>query len=102
MHYCVSNIPSAIANSTSIAIAAAAEPHIRSILNNGIAEACAKDGFLRRSMVTHKGYLTHEETSQIQNRPWIQPEKLLGLEGRKLDYAPKNTVAVSENYYKLP
>jgi len=53
-------------------------------------------------MVTHKGYLTHEETSQIQNRPWIQPEKLLGLEGRKLDYAPKNTVAVSENYYKLP
>ena len=102
VHYCVSNIPSAIANSTSIAIAAAAEPHIRSILNNGIAEACAKDGFLRRSMVTHKGYLTHEETSQIQNRPWIQPEKLLGLEGRKLDYAPKNTVAVSENYYKLP
>ena len=67
-----------------------------------MAEACVRDGYLRRSMVTHNGYLTHEETSQIQNRPWIQPEKLLGIQDRKLDRAPKNTVAVSENYYQLP
>lgn len=99
VHYCVSNIPSAIAHSTSIAYAAAVEKHLRSLMNNGLAEACARDGFLRRGLVTCGGYLTHEETSQIQNRPWIQPEKLLGIDGRRLDPAPKNTVAVSENYY---
>ena len=38
-------------------------PHFRSIINNGVAQACAKDGFLRRSLTTYKGYLTHEETS---------------------------------------
>ena len=100
VHYCVSNIPSAIAQSTSIAYAASVFNNIRNILNLGVAEACVKDGYLRRGMVTYKGYLTHEETSQIQNRPWIQPEKILQIEKRKLDPAPKNTVAVSDNFYE--
>ena len=51
-------------------------------------------------MVTYKGYLTHEETSQIQERPWIQPEKIMNIENEKLDPAPHNTVARSENYYR--
>ena len=99
VHYCVSNIPSAIAHSTSIAYAAAVDKHISSILNNGVKEACRRDGYLRRGLVTYKGYLTHEETSQIQNRPWIQPEKILNLENSYMDVAPHNTVAHSENYY---
>ena len=99
VHYCVSNIPSAIAQSTSIAYAAGVEKHIRSLLNNGVAGACVRDGYLRRGLVTYNGYLTHEETSQIQNRPWVRPEKILGIENERLDPAPKNTVAVSELYY---
>lgn len=100
VHYCVSNLPSAISNTASIAYAASLEKHIRSLLNNGPAEACVRDGYLRRGMVTYKGYLTHEETSQIQGRPWIQPEKILKIEDRKLDPAPKNTVAKSDNFYE--
>ncbi len=100
VHYCVSNIPSVIAKTASIAYAASVEGHIRSILNQGIQTACQKDGFLRRGLVTYRGYLTHEETSQIQNRPWIQPEVILGLENERLNPAPKNTSAVSTNYYK--
>ena len=101
VHYCVSNIPSAIAQTASIAYAASVYDNIKRILDYGVVEACVKDGYLRRGMVTYKGYLTHEETSQIQNRPWIKPEKIMGIEKRKLDPAPKNTVAVSENYYNL-
>ncbi|MEE0742383.1 MAG: alanine dehydrogenase [Emergencia sp.] len=99
VHYCVSNIPSAVAQSASIAYAASLNGHIHSILNHGVKEACKKDGFLRRGMVTYKGYLTHEETSQIQHRPWIQPEKILDIENEVLDPAPKNTVACSDYYY---
>lgn len=99
VHYCVSNIPSAISQSTSIAYAASVEKHIRSILNSGVANACIRDGYLRRGMVTYKGYLTHEETSQIQNRPWIQPETILNIEHENLDEAPKNTSAVSNYFY---
>ena len=101
VHYCVSNIPGAIAQSTSIAYAASVLPHFRSILNNGVAEACARDGFLRRSLTTCQGYLTHEETSAIQNRPWIRPEDILGIADRELDPAPRTTNTRSENFIQL-
>lgn len=101
VHFCVSNIPGAIANSTSIAYAASVLPHFRSLVKNGVAEACVRDGFLRRSMTSYKGYLTHEETSALQNRPWIRPEDILGIADRSLDPAPPATVTRSDNFIKL-
>lgn len=101
VHYCVSNIPGAIANSTSVAYAASVLPHFSSILKNGVAKACAMDGYLRRSLTAYKGYLTHEETSALQGRPWIRPEDILGIAGEKLDLAPSATVTRSENYLVL-
>jgi len=99
IHYCVNNIPGAIAGSTSVAYAKALLPHFLSILKNGLAEACVRDGFLRRSLTCHNGYLTHEETSGIQGRPWVPPERILGIEDRELDPAPPATLTRSENYY---
>jgi alanine dehydrogenase len=98
VHYCVSNIPGAIAQSTSIAYSAEMLPYIRSILNDGVVEACVKDGYVRRSLTAYKGILTHEETSAIQGKPWARPEKVLGIEGRKLDPAPPATTTRSTNY----
>ncbi|HBV67920.1 MAG TPA: alanine dehydrogenase [Clostridiales bacterium] len=100
VHYCVSNIPGAISQSTSIAYAAEMLPYIRSILNDGVTEACVKDGFVRRSLTSYKGLLTHEESSAIQNRPWIRPEDVLGIADRKLDYAPPATTTRSINFIK--
>lgn len=100
VHYCVSNIPGAIAQSTSIAYAAEMLPYFRSILNDGVVEACVKDGYVRRSLTAYKGLLTHEETSAIQNRPWIRPEEVLELKDRKLDFAPPATTTRSNNYIK--
>ena len=101
VHYCVSNIPGAISQSTSIAYAASVLPHFRSIMTNGVAEACARDGFLRRSLTAYKGYLTHEETSGIQGRPWVRPEDILGIADRNLDPAPPATSTKSDNFIKL-
>lgn len=100
VHYCVSNIPGAIAQSTSISYAAEMLPYFRSILNDGIIEACRKDGFIRRSLTAYKGLLTHEETSAIQGRPWITPEDILNITGQKMDIAPPATTTRSENYIK--
>ena len=100
VHYCVSNIPGAIAGSTSVSYAAGIVQHFRSIINNGLAEACARDGFLRRSLTAYKGYLTHEETSGIQNRPWVKPEIILGIADKKLDMAPPATGTKSDYFYE--
>lgn len=101
VHFCVSNIPGAVANTTSVAYASEMLPMIMSILNDGVAKCCEKDGFYRRSLTTYKGYLTHEETSAIQNKPWIKPEVILGIADKKLDYAPSATVTRSKNYIKI-
>lgn len=98
VHYCVSNIPGAIAGSTSVAYAQALLPHFRSIITNGLAEACVRDGYLRRSLTCYQGHLTHEETSGIQGRPWVRPEVILGIQDRELDPAPPATTTKSENY----
>ena len=100
VHYCVSNIPGAVANSTSVAYAAEMLPMIMSILNDGVEKCCVKDGYYRRALTAYKGYLTHEETSAIQNKPWIRPEDILGIADEKLDFAPPATVTRSNNFYK--
>lgn len=101
VHYCVSNIPGAVAHSTSVALAAETLPLLLNIMNNGLVEACVRDGFIRRCLTAYKGYLTHEETSAIQNKPWIKPEDILGIADRKLDFAPPATTTKSDNFIKL-
>ena len=100
VHYCVSNIPGAVAHSTSVALAAETLPLLLSIMKHGIKEACVRDGFIRRSLTTYKGYLTHEETSALQNRPWIRPEEILGIADEVLDQAPPATVSRSNYFYE--
>lgn len=101
VHYCVSNILGAVAHSTSVALAAETLPLLLNIMNNGLVEACVRDGFIRRCLTAYKGYLTHEETSAIQNKPWIKPEDILGIADRKLDFAPPATTTKSDNFIKL-
>lgn len=99
VHYCVSNMPSLIANSASVSYAATVLPHFLNIMENGVKKACEINPYLRRSLTTFGGYLTHEETSKIQNRPWVKPEVILGLNNKGLESAPKLTKSVSTNFY---
>lgn len=99
VHYCVSNIPGAVAHSTSVSYAVEMLPLLLSILNDGVAKACQNDGYIRRGLTTYKGYLTHEETSGIQEIPWVKPEVILELDKEKLDPAPQPTSTKSDNFY---
>ena len=100
VHFCVSNIPSAVAHSTSVVIAAEALPMFLNIMNNGVAEACVTDGFIRRSLTTYAGVLTHEETSAIQGIPWMRPEDALKISDRHLSPAPPATSTRSTNFVR--
>lgn len=96
VHYGVDNIPGAASKTTTIAYAASVIEHIKSIANNGIKEACKRNGYLRRSLTVYKGTLTHEETSVIQKRDWVRPEVILGLEEGSYDIVPTATTTVSK------
>lgn len=101
VHYCVSNIPSAVANSASVAYGAAILPMIQSLLSKGVKESCICDGYFRRSLVAYKGHLTHEETSALQQRPWIRPEDALGISDLPIDHAPAASSTRSKNFLKF-
>ncbi|WP_130890909.1 alanine dehydrogenase [Fusobacterium varium] len=96
VHYGVDNIPGAASKTTSIAYAASVIEHFKSIVQNGVKEACRLNGYLRRSMTSYMGVLTHEETSAIQGREWVTPEEMLGLEEGTYSIAPKATSTSSK------
>lgn len=103
IHYGVENIPGAAPYTASIAYASSILPHLKSIANKGVVEACCRDGYLRRSLTAYLGTLTHEETSAIQGRPFTSPEEVLGIKDRKdLDPAPKTTTTVVEQVASEP
>lgn len=97
VHYCVSNIPGAIAQSASIAYAAEMLPFFISLLERGVTETCVWDGYYRRALTCYRGVLTHEETSAIQGIPWMRPEDALGIADLPLDPAPPAAMTRSEN-----
>ncbi len=101
VHYCVSNIPGAMANTTSTSYAACLLPHFLNIMDNGVKAACSKDGYLRRSLTVYKGHLTHEETSAIQSIPWIRPEDILEIDYSSMDAAPPATSTRSNLFEQL-
>lgn len=96
VHYGVDNIPGAASKTTSIAYAASVIDHFKSIVQNGIKEACRMNGYLRRSMTSYMGILTHEETSAIQGREWVRPEEILELEEGTYEIVPKATTTSSK------
>lgn len=57
--------------------------------NLGLEEACVRDG-----------YLTHEETSGIQNRPWVKPEVILGIASHRSE-PPKGGVVFYGGWEKI-
>lgn len=89
VHYSVSNIPSAVARSTSIALGAQTLPIILKILTFGVRGAAIKDGYIRRAITAIDGKLTHRETADVQNRERITPEVALGIESEPLDHVVK-------------
>ena len=99
VHYCVENIPGAVAHSASVAYAAQMLPLILSLLNDGEEETCIRDGYYRRALTIYRGLLTHEETSAVQGRPWVRPEEALGISGFHLDPAPLASETCSTLFY---
>lgn len=101
VHFCVSNIPSAVANTASLAYSAEMLPFVLSLLDKGVEKTCKENGYYRRSLTVYKGFLTHEETSALQNKPWIRPETILDLNAADCAVAPPQSNTRSNIFIKI-
>jgi alanine dehydrogenase len=58
MHYCVANMPGAVARSSTIALGNATMPFLLALADKGWRKACEEDPHLLNGLSTHAGHLT--------------------------------------------
>ncbi len=59
MHYCVANMPGAVARTSTIALGNATMPFMLALANKGWRKACEDDPHLLNGLNTHAGHLTY-------------------------------------------
>ena len=65
-HYCVDNLPSAVAKTASFALSNTSLPYVIKIADNGWLQAIKEDMALRRGLGFALGYLTFKPTAIAQ------------------------------------
>ena len=77
VHYCVANMPGAVARTSTIALGNATMPFVLALADKGWKAACAADPHLAAGLNVHEGTLTNEAVATAQNLDWVAPETLL-------------------------
>jgi alanine dehydrogenase len=77
VHYCVANIPGAVARTSTIALTAATLPYLTRVAANGIAGAAAIDPALAKGLSTLGGHLVNESVAQAHGLPYRDSADLL-------------------------
>jgi alanine dehydrogenase len=77
VHYCVANIPGAVARTSTIALTAATLPYLTRVAANGIAGAASTDPALAKGLTTLGGHLVHEPVATAHALPYRNPIELL-------------------------
>ncbi|WP_424927950.1 alanine dehydrogenase [Amaricoccus tamworthensis] len=78
MHYCVANMPGAVARTSTIALGNATMPFMLAIANKGWKQACADDPHLLAGLNTHAGHLTYEAVGRALDIEVSAPADMVG------------------------
>lgn len=79
VHYCVANMPGAVARTSTQALNNATLPYIIKLAEQGYAKALATDKHLRKGLNVYKGHLTCSEVAEALSLPFVSAEQALGL-----------------------
>ncbi|HET7480169.1 MAG TPA: alanine dehydrogenase [Rubrobacteraceae bacterium] len=77
VHYCVANIPGAVARTSTLALTSVTLPYLIRIADQGIEGAAAADPALAKGLSTLDGNLVHEPTAEAHGLSYMDPAKLL-------------------------
>jgi alanine dehydrogenase len=77
LHYCVANMPGAVARTSTFALTNATYPFVEALANRGVMKALSIDHHLRNGLSVHKGVLTSEPVAQAQGLECTSVEELL-------------------------
>jgi alanine dehydrogenase len=77
VHYCVANIPGAVARTSTLALTSATLPYLVRVAGHGVVGAAKADPALRRGLSTLDGTLVSWPVAEAHDLPFRDPEELL-------------------------
>jgi alanine dehydrogenase len=79
IHYCVANMPGAVARTSTFALNNGTLPFALALANKGWKQALIDDKHLRAGLNVHDGKLTYKAVAEAQNLSYTSAESILGL-----------------------
>ena len=77
VHYCVANMPGAVARTSTFALNNATLPFTLQLADKGYKRALLDNAHLKAGLNVHRGALTYEAVAQAQRKPFVPVEKAL-------------------------
>jgi alanine dehydrogenase len=77
VHYCVTNMPGAVARTSAVALNNATLPFTLQLAGKGLARACAENPHLARGLNVHAGRITHAAVAEALGETLLPPEQAL-------------------------
>lgn len=77
VHYCVANMPGAVARTSTFALNNATLPFTLALADKGYHRALEDDPHLKAGLNVHLGQVTYEAVAVAQDLPWITPDQAL-------------------------
>ncbi|MGB0577938.1 MAG: alanine dehydrogenase [Alphaproteobacteria bacterium] len=78
VHYCVTNMPGAVARTSTFALNNATLPYIVALAEKGANDAMRSDRHLRAGLNIYQGQVTYQAVADAQGRPFTEAEAVLG------------------------
>ncbi|AUZ84480.1 alanine dehydrogenase [Methylophaga nitratireducenticrescens] len=78
VHYCVANMPGAVARTSTLALTNATLPFIRKLAGQGIKAALLDDRHLLSGLNISQGQITHQAVASAQSQSFTDPFSILG------------------------
>jgi alanine dehydrogenase len=77
VHYCVTNMPAAVPNTSTLALTNATFPYVMKLAKLGAREAIREDKGIAEGVNTYGGVLTYEAVAAAQKRDWKSVAELV-------------------------
>ena len=77
VHYCVANMPGAVANTATFALNNATLPFVRALADKGYRQACLDDPHLLAGLNVHRGQITYQAVARDLGLPYTPPGQAL-------------------------
>ena len=77
VHYCVANMPGAVARTSTFALNNATLPFVLALANKGWRQACADDPHLLAGLNVHGGHVTHAAVARDLSYDYLPPSQAI-------------------------